>query len=1101
MNKMDAAFGTNPFGSQYEGVLRLRALEPTSANNLKILTSNMQDFQQPGNNMWKQLNKETAGYLTGKYSDFFNNKDLNFKTNVLESTSILDSNYEFLSNVRNGASSAEINKSAEKLRTHSSFIKDFERARQHNKEQFDKIKTTPEFSEYMNTIPTNLQIKLTSSIDKASSLQYKYDAKPNKKAFFDVDDTLFTTNNKVYITLPASGKKITITAAEYAEQYPMYKAMGAEFDYSDFANMTDAKRGPMAGVWSKMAAMWDGSLNILTARAPNVAESLHPLLLDITPKKFHFKVPTVEEIRLGCVGSSYAMAKTLNIVDRGFGEGANVVSLFDDAGGNIKSAYNNLGGLLNVKTKFQLVGNEMSIKGQSSAETTGSYNNMIEYTTGIKADQSFSPASAKVIAPRGKGGIMRYSARDFEGLQEVMLGKGAIGEENQRVLNEKWNTPYWESVKNYDEAMLNLGSDFKSTKKTYEINSKLMSEKAEGQEIFTKDQAVRVYLWDKQGFKIPGLDAKEQAQLVESIKNNPKLAAYAEDLIRINKSDGTARPGESWMSGTVESMMLDGTHKRHRMLEESGWKANIDLFLDGGEMEAKAVAAYGQNWVDNMKLMTGHMWNGRSNMMAGKAKWERATVNYVQGAIGGTMAVNTRSAITQLISTFNYNNATWNNPFRAAKAAANIPQYAKDIMELYNDPRFKTRMKLDQRELYSGDIAMNAEGLSAALSGGKKIRGGYNYLMKHLGFMTKGADGAAILLGGAIRKRNYIDKIERVAKRQADNISELDRNLLKAEYAEYKGDFSLKDIRKFAPILSKEQIAKAAQEDWWNSTRKSQQSNDPAMISAQQNTTLGRTILSYGNTSMQYARKMDRAFKDLVKGRGSVADNIGIITYYGALQQGMFAVIQQAAFAWGDEEDSEWKRKKVQRLFNGILDSNLKGIGLLGATASYGKNLAIKAYEQYSVEKPSFLAGEKVVDKIPDIIVPGATKYRHIKAGLKNIDYNMKQIKNDPTAGGTHNPLLESSARIVQGVTNAPMYSTLQNIQNVEAAWNGEWEGTILSPLERAMLVGGFSVWDFKDLSKKSQKNKKYKEPKSNSSFNKSPNFSKSGKFNKASKF
>ena len=61
-------------------------------------------------------------------------------------------------------------------------------------------------------------------------------------------------------------------------------------------------------------------------------------------------------------------------------------------------------------------------------------------------------------------------------------------------------------------------------------------------------------------------------------------------------------------------------------------------------------------------------------------KW----MNWVNDATGTIMFFNQKSAALQTISSLNYVNGTFNNPFRAAQAFANQPQYWKDFAKIFN---------------------------------------------------------------------------------------------------------------------------------------------------------------------------------------------------------------------------------------------------------------------------------------------------------------------------------------------------------------------------------------------------------------------------------
>ena len=98
----------------------------------------------------------------------------------------------------------------------------------------------------------------------------------------------------------------------------------------------------------------------------------------------------------------------------------------------------------------------------------------------------------------------------------------------------------------------------------------------------------------------------------------------------------------------------------------------------------------------------------------------------------------------------------------------------------------------------------------------------------------------------------------------------------------------------------------------------------------QQASPLGRLILAFQNTPMQYTRIMKRAMLDLANGRGDWKTNVSKIAYYGAIQNFMFNALQNALFGlmFGgeDEEDIEWDEKNA-RVANNMVDTILRGSG------------------------------------------------------------------------------------------------------------------------------------------------------------------------------
>ena len=73
----------------------------------------------------------------------------------------------------------------------------------------------------------------------------------------------------------------------------------------------------------------------------------------------------------------------------------------------------------------------------------------------------------------------------------------------------------------------------------------------------------------------------------------------------------------------------------------------------------------------------------------------------------------------------------------------------------------------------------------------------------------------------------------------------------------------------------------------------------------QQASGLGRLVLNYANTPMQYSRIIKKATLDLLNGRGDWRSNVSKILYYGMVQNLIFTAMQQALFALAFVEDDD----------------------------------------------------------------------------------------------------------------------------------------------------------------------------------------------------
>ena len=84
--------------------------------------------------------------------------------------------------------------------------------------------------------------------------------------------------------------------------------------------------------------------------------------------------------------------------------------------------------------------------------------------------------------------------------------------------------------------------------------------------------------------------------------------------------------------------------------------------------------------------------------------------------------------------------------------------------------------------------------------------------------------------------------------------------------------------------MSQKEAEAKAFEDFQEIAEETQQSSRPDLISQQQAGTLGRLILAWQNTPMQYTRLTKKAISDLVHGRGDWRSHVSRILYYCAIQ-------------------------------------------------------------------------------------------------------------------------------------------------------------------------------------------------------------------------
>ena len=395
--------------------------------------------------------------------------------------------------------------------------------------------------------------------------------------------------------------------------------------------------------------------------------------------------------------------------------------------------------------------------------------------------------------------------------------------------------------------------------------------------------------------KFLALSKRDLNSVVDFVENNSKVQAFADTIGLISKKeDGYSAPGDYWLAENIKSDLLsDGSIGDARAEFLAEWQQNADLIFSPENLN-KIEAIYGSNFREALQDVLYRMKTGR-NRPAGGGRLMNIYTNWVNNSVGAIMFLNMRSALLQTISATNYINWSDNNPLKAAAAFANQKQYWSDFSYLFNSDYLKQRRSGNQR-------GINEAELSAAVAGAEnKAKAAIAWLLKKVSCQRKLQDSFAIASGGATFYRNRVKAYVKQGMSKAD--------------AEQKAFL-----------------------DFQETTEVAQQSARPDMISQQQASPLGKLILAFQNTPMQYARIMNKAARDIYNGRGDMKTHTSKIIYYGFVQSIIFGALQSALFASLDDEDEEKFDKKKERILNGMIDSVLSGIGYGGKAISTMKN-------------------------------------------------------------------------------------------------------------------------------------------------------------------
>lgn len=852
--------------------------------------------------------------------------------------------------------------------------------------------------------PVENTIAVMSISDNAIKFARNADAPSKGISVWDFDDTLATTKSNVLYTMP-DGTEGVLNAEQFAKQGEELLQQGAEFDFSEFEKVTKGAKGPMfEKAVARNRKFGNDNVFILTARTQSAAKPIHDFL-----KAIGLDVPLKNIVGLG---NSTPEAKARWVVGKA-SQGYNDFYFADDAYKNVKAVGDALS-VLDVKSKVR----QAYVKFSKASALDKGFNDILEQTKGIASEKEYKRVKAEVAgAARGK--VFRgipYSAQDFVGLLYETLSKGKLGDSQMAWYKEHLIKPFARAMNDIDNARLNTMQDYRALKKQLGVVPKDLRKKVPG-EPYTREQAVRVYIWNNQGAEVPGISKQDLKDLTEYVQNNAELQVFADQVIAIQKGEQYATPQEGWPTGSITTDILRSINTDVRSKYLKQWQDNVDVIFSEKNMN-KLEAAYGKPYRKAMENTLQRMKTGRNRTFSDDTLSGRFT-DWLQGSIGTIMFFNTRSALLQTISSINFINFTDNNPLAAAKAFGNQKQYWSDFMTLINSDFLKARRSGLRFNVTEADIA------NMAREGGP--RAVINQLLQ-LGFApTQIADSFAIASGGATFYRNRIKSLTKQG-------------------------------------MSKAEAEAQAFEDFRENAEESQQSSRPDRISMQQAGPIGRLILAFANTPAQYARLTDKAIRDLKNNRGDAKTNISKIIYYTTVQNLIFNALQQALFAmaFDDEEpDDKEKKDKYIGIANGMADSLLRGAGFAGAAVSVGKNSIIRIINEMEKKQPKL---EKVGYELTKISPPISAKLSRINQAARSYQWDKDEMVNG--GWGLDNPAYLAAGNVISALTNIPLDRGVKKINNVVKATDSD-----LELWERLALFGGWQEWEI-GIKEETKKNK-----------------------------
>ena len=266
-------------------------------------------------------------------------------------------------------------------------------------------------------------------------------------------------------------------------------------------------------------------------------------------------------------------------------------------------------------------------------------NELIEDATDIGADEEVSDVRAKLEGKRKDKGFLKRilrqftitaSADDFLGLAYSLFGKGEKGSRQQKWFIKNLIEPYNKAEQALISAKMNMAADFNALKKAF---PSLKSKKGGlvnplNQDVgvgpYNKSQAVRVYLWNKQGMDIPGISQADVDALVEAVNNDFELKQFADKIQEIQKQAEYPAPDQYWISGDIKSDILRSldTTLRSELLTE--FNENTDIIFSPKIMN-KLEAAFGAKYVEALRDSLKRMKSGTNSQLIKEVVLDKLT--------------------------------------------------------------------------------------------------------------------------------------------------------------------------------------------------------------------------------------------------------------------------------------------------------------------------------------------------------------------------------------------------------------------------------------------------------------------------------------------
>jgi len=231
---------------------------------------------------------------------------------------------------------------------------------------------------------------------------------------------------------------------------------------------------------------------------------------------------------------------------------------------------------------FDMDGEGQTLLDKATRTLDLQWNELYKNVTGIDPDIEFGDVEAqklgedvsKNIKSRARaitrGYLIESGADDFLGLLYRTLPKGKKGEAMMKLYEDNLLKPFAIASREIEKARIKMAKRYRDIKVNNGISDKVLNGKVKlktesGKDVtYTSEDAVRVYMWRKQGIEVPGLSEQNELDLAEHVKSNDELYSFTLNLMNNTLPDEFADPRKNWVTGSLKTDYLEGINKTKR---------------------------------------------------------------------------------------------------------------------------------------------------------------------------------------------------------------------------------------------------------------------------------------------------------------------------------------------------------------------------------------------------------------------------------------------------------------------------------------------------------------------------------------------------------